>query len=332
MARVPIKRVLKDVLARSPYRSHVTVPTMVPGAPTVVHAVDRMRFLRAAPVAVSSLDALHPPGEIEHHAPCPLCGHDVVRIRYDTGQYHVGQCDACALLYRVPAIRPERVPDLYQTGDYSSFLESDYSRHRQQLYRDRLGAFTPMFDDGAGRTVLDFGCGTGLFMDVAAERGFDVHGVDLAPDSVERARQRYGIERVGIDPSDLGPGTPDRFDVVTMWSVLAHIAEPWEQIRELHKLVAPGGRLLIYTVNADSLQRRAFGGRWNGFTKNHLIFWDEKNLRRLLLEVGFSEVETRPFYGIPRGDPQFSRRLIDRHYRAVDHRDGGNMLNVVATK
>lgn len=330
---VPIKRGVKGILAKSPYRTHRTLPTMVPAAPSLVRAIDRIRFRRAAPVATSSLEARYPLAEIERHAACPLCGHDVVRIRYHTQkQYWVGQCEACALLYRVPAIRPERVAALYQTGDYSSFLESDYSRHRQELYRERLDAFSPMFDDGAGRTLLDFGCGTGLFLDVAAERGFDVHGVDLAPDSVERARQRFGVERVGTDLSDLGPSTPDRFDVVTLWSVLAHIAEPWDQIRELYELVAPGGRLLIHTVNADCLQRRAFGGWWNGFTKNHLIFWDEENLRRLLLEVGFSQVESRPFYDIPGDDLHFRRRLLDRHHRAVDHQDGGNMLTVVATR
>lgn len=244
----------------------------------------------------------------------------------------MGQCGGCGLFARVPAVRPERVPDLYKTGDYSAFLDGEYSNHRQQLYRRLLDAFSPMFDDGSGRTLLDFGCGTGLFMEVAAERGFEVYGVDLAPDSVERAREKFGVDRVEETPADLGPDTPERFDVVTMMSVIAHIAEPRELIRDLYERISPGGRLMLYTVNADALERRAFGSRWNGFTKNHLIFWDATNLRTLLQQVGFRDVEFRHAYGLPRDDPNFRPKLTDRHYRAVEKYNGANMLHAVATK
>jgi 2-polyprenyl-3-methyl-5-hydroxy-6-metoxy-1,4-benzoquinol methylase len=299
--------------------------------------VDRVRRARTRPQSTLELAGSLPPSEIEHHAPCPACEADRVRVRYHPRfgggrSYWVGQCDECDLLYRVPAIRPERVPDLYSTGTYADFLDGDYGHLRQNLYRYVLDKFSPQLDDGAGRTVLDFGCGTGMFMEVAAERGFEVYGVDLAPDARARAADRWGASRVAAEPSLLGSGGPQQFDLITMWSVLAHIADPADQIGDLGDRLRPGGQLLIYTVNADSLQRRAYGSRWNGFTPNHLIFWDRKNLERLLLKSGFSAVDFRHQYEVARDSQDFSDRLIARHHRAVERFDGANMLGVLATR
>lgn len=277
---------------------------------------------------------------MEVHRPCPLCGHDGVRVRFSPGyetadgtaRYRAGHCAGCGLLYRVPAIRPERVHELYSDGTYAAFLEGAYGDTRRTRYRMVLDAFSPSFDDGEGRTVLDFGCGTGVFLDLAIERGFDVHGVDLAPDARRIAGDRIGHDRVARSPEHFGSHVPRTFDLVTMWSVLAHISEPLAHMRWMRTLVSPGGNLLVYTVNSRSLQRVARASRWSGFTKNHLIFWDPDNLRRLMLEAGFSRVDFRPFYGISDEIADtFPEHLLRRHRATVDRWDGGNMLAAVAT-
>ena len=93
----------------------------------------------------------------------------------------------CGLLYRNPGIRPERLGDLY-AGHYSRFLTGAYAKDRQRRYRLVMDAFDPLFADGSGRRLLDFGCGAGLFLDLAYERGFECYGVDLSEDSIEKAR------------------------------------------------------------------------------------------------------------------------------------------------
>lgn len=169
-------------------------------------------------------------------------------------------------------------------------------------------------------------------MEVAAERAFDVYGVDLAPDARQLAAERVGASRVARDPANMDPSAPETFDLITMWSVLAHIADPADQVRDLSRLLEPGGQLLIYTVNSSSLQRHAFGSGWNGFTRNHLIFWDRANLTRLLLSSGFSKVDFRHMYGLERDSKDFPERLVDRHFRAIERSDGANMLAVMATR
>ena len=319
--------------------------TQLPYAlPFVAALTDRVDRLRRPAVALSDLDEKLPPTDAEVHQPCPLCGHTEVWVRYRPYRvrpdgttawgYSVGQCPNCDLLYRLPAMLPERVPDLYSDGSYADFLDGDYAVNRRRRYRRTLKAFSPMFDAGEGRTLLDFGCGTGLFMRMARRRGFTAYGVDLAPDAVELARERFGPDRafLGSVPRDGVPG--EGFDVITMWSVLAHIPVPEEDLGELLSLLKPGGRLLILTVNADSLQRKFFRSRWNGFTPGHLIFWSKPTITRLLTEVGFDSVEFAPFYGegIERGKSRLSAARVARFRRAVDRYDGGNMLRVTARR
>ena len=91
------------------------------------------------------------------------------------------RCPSCGFLYRHPGIRPERLGELY-AGQYDKFLTGRYARKRQARYRMVMDAFGEVFADGAGRRLLDFGCGAGLFLELAHERGFDGYGVDLSAD------------------------------------------------------------------------------------------------------------------------------------------------------
>src|SRR5690606_32014023 len=104
-------------------------------------------------------------------------------------EYRVVRCPGCGFLYRNPGIRPEHLADLYATG-YSSFLTGAYARNRHRRYQVIMDSVAPVFDQGTGRRLLDFGCGAGLFLELAEQRGFEAYGVDLSPDSVEQARQR----------------------------------------------------------------------------------------------------------------------------------------------
>jgi len=229
-----------------------------------------------------------------------------------------------------PDIRPERVGDLYSDG-YAGFLTGRYAENRQEDYRVALAAFGPLFADGAGRRLLDYGCGIGLFLEVALERGFDACGVDLAPDAVREARRR-GLRAWHGTAGDVPEVAAGEFDVVTLWSVLAHLPRPIDELAMLRRLLAPDGVLLVSTVNANSLLLKAYGERWGGFTRNHLIFSSPTTLPRLLRAAGFAAVCVRPMYGggVERGEAGLSDRQERRLYRAVMRGNQGTMLRATA--
>jgi SAM-dependent methyltransferase len=280
--------------------------------------------------------------DIELPIPCLLCGgtrlqplfhpHDR-RHEPPRWDYHVVRCADCGLLLRHPGIRPERLGELYSSGKYSDFLAGKYERKRIRRYKVTMEPFGRLFRRGRGRRLLDFGCGNGLFLDIAHRRRFDCYGVDLAADAVEVARQKPSGQHVyhgtPLDVPELAAGG---FDVITMWSVLAHLAKPVDDLTMLRNLLAPDGVLLLLTVNGASLKLKHDLDAWGGFTANHLAMFNPDTLRLLLKRAGFGAVVMPPWYSerVERGKAHLSERQERRLRRVIDRGNRGNMLRAAA--
>jgi SAM-dependent methyltransferase len=313
-------------------------PYLVPGAASYYSARWERR-LRRAPVLTGAQHAASVGlREIEEVIGCALCGEQRMRVLFHAEArdrawgYDVVACPACGLLYRHPGIRPERLGDLYASG-YSRFLSGDYEAARMRRYELVMDSFAPLFADGAGRRLLDFGCGNGLFMRAAHDRGFDPYGVDLSPDAVAEARAHPGSRNAWCGaPDEIPEIAAGGFDVVTMWSVLAHLTDPVADVTMLGRLLAPGGVLLLFTVNANSLLLKVHGSEWNGFTRNHLKFFSPASLPLLFERTGFGACVLRPTYvdDVEAGVVELARRDDRRLRRTVERGNQGNTVRAVA--
>ena len=308
-------------------------PYALPGAARLHELRWRRRVARAPVVDYESHAASVGVGEIEEPIPCSLCEGRLVQPLFRPPQgYRVVRCVGCGLLYRNPGVKPERLGDLY-AGKYSRFLTGDYAKDRLRRYRLVMDAFDPLFADGSHRRLLDFGCGAGLFLELAYERGFEGYGVDLSEDSVTKARERpSGAHAHFGSPADVPEIAAGGFDVVTMWSVLAHLATPVEDLTMLRGLLSDDGALMLLTVNANSLLLKATGDRWGGFTRNHLKFYSPMTLPLLFRRAGFEAVVMRPMANdlVEAGVAPLGTRQEHRLRRAVAEGNRGNMLRAVA--
>lgn len=103
----------------------------------------------------------------------------------------------------------------------------------------------------AGLDVVDLGCGTGSLAVLLAEAGHRVHGLDLSPAMVERARAKVEthdvVDRVHLDVGDAAdpPGEPGSADVVLCRHVLWALPDPSQALSRWVRLLRPGGRLLL---------------------------------------------------------------------------------------
>lgn len=97
---------------------------------------------------------------------------------------------------------------------------------------------------GDGTRLLDVGCGAGLALRLAADRGADVTGLDAAAGMLEYARRRVpGAEFVKGEIQSL-PFPDDTFDAVTGFNSFQYAADPVAALREAKRVTAPGGRIL----------------------------------------------------------------------------------------
>lgn len=117
--------------------------------------------------------------------------------------------------------------------------------------RSDLDAYLAMAEEFGARSVLDIGCGTGVFALLLAERGVEVTGIDPARASVDVARGKPGAERVRWLDGDAGDLPPLQTDLVTMTGNVAQaIVDPqaWHTtLRDAYAALRPGGRLVFET-------------------------------------------------------------------------------------
>jgi SAM-dependent methyltransferase len=113
-----------------------------------------------------------------------------------------------------------------------------------------------------GLRLLNVGCGTGGFNQVAEEAGALTWGVDLDAEAVAIARQRVGHGGIARARAGSLPFRGGSFDVVYCYSTLEHVADPIQALREMVRVLRPKGRLYLHTPSRGSC-----------FETHYKIFW-----------------------------------------------------------
>ena len=236
---------------------------------------------------------------IAANQPCVVCGDTSRRAFIRHGEFQVVACGGCGLRLLDPMPTADSASALY-SDDYfrnDSALArgyDDYEAERDNMratFRDRLRHLPK---PAANARLLDVGAAAGFFVEQARLAGWDAEGLELNGWAAEYARGELGVpvRRGSLEDA----GYPEcSFAAVTMWEVIEHIPEPREFIREIARILQPGGLLALSTPDAGSAVARLFGRRWLGWKKipEHVFFFDRETLGRLLREEGFEVLSTR---------------------------------------
>jgi SAM-dependent methyltransferase len=166
----------------------------------------------------------------------------------------------------------------------------------------------------AGRTrpldVLDFGCGTGAFLEHLARFG-TVSAVDGDPDAVRFCHERGRSEVRHVGPTEPLPFADESFDLVTTLDVIEHIEDDVAALRELRRVMRPGGLLLVAVP--------AFMFLWGDQDEisHHFRRYTAPSLRRSLRAAGF-EVAKTSYFNTWLFAPIAVVRIVRRLLRAPD--------------
>jgi SAM-dependent methyltransferase len=169
-------------------------------------------------------------------------------------------------------------------------LQTHRAEERHWWYRGRRKVLARVFAELGlphPARILDAGCGSGRNMVELARLG-TVTGVELSATSVTLARER-GVGEV-IEGSVLEmPFETDSFDLAVSLDVIEHLDQHLEALRELRRVVAPGGALLV-TVPA-------YGWLWSGHDEinHHFRRYTRPSLQRVAEQAGWQQVRTTYF-------------------------------------
>ena len=202
------------------------------------------------------------------------------------GQFMLVECRRCGLVYLNP--RPADIMRFYE-GDYlphgatvRSFLTPlrrwlpRRPTYRARMLTQRLG--------GPGR-LLDVGCGVGEFMAEMAQLDWNVMGVEPS-NAATIAGERFpgAVKRSTLEDASY----PDAsFDLVTLWDVVEHLPDPVTTLREVRRVLRPGGTLFIQTPRWGCVESRLFGNAWAGLEcPRHLCIFSDATMLAALERAG----------------------------------------------
>ena len=170
-------------------------------------------------------------------------------------------------------------------ANYSRF--EYYSPITKDRYRQLLTQWDPYRKTNK---ILDIGCGTGFFLEVAKEKGWDVYGTEYTTNAVEICREKG----INMHQGRLNAAWYDEcmFDVITSFEVMEHINNPLEEVKNIHTLLRKGGLFYLTTPNFNALERFILKDEYNVIEyPEHLCYYTPKTLNYLLAHNGFEKLQ-----------------------------------------
>lgn len=254
--------------------------------------------------------------------PCVCCGAEEQDVRYPIDTHHasrlagmeiaglgvgVAVCGRCGHESIQPVPSPAFL-EAYYSAYMSSAKSGFYQERAAETIPERFrGRYTPWLDrihamvGGRQRRLLDIGAGLGMFLRLARECGFDVQGVEPNKEAADALFERFGIPVVNGLFEDVE--LAEKVDVVTMWDLLEHLADPRSALEKAASLVVSGGLLVMEIPARDSLLHnlakasyRLSGGRIRRplllvCGVHHLHYFSQRDISHLMNECGFEVKE-----------------------------------------
>jgi 2-polyprenyl-3-methyl-5-hydroxy-6-metoxy-1,4-benzoquinol methylase len=179
---------------------------------------------------------------------CNLCGEDQPRELAVINSTRIVKCRRCGLGYVNPRESSEvlaRIDEEYYGEGQLLEEASHFNVGGAPFFRHILRLIARQHKSG---TVLDIGSGGGFFLKMARDHGYTCYGVEVDEDGCKVARRHGGLNifHGTLHGAEFADGF---FDAVTILNCLEHIENPAELLKEVKRILKPGGTLVVSVPN-----------------------------------------------------------------------------------
>jgi SAM-dependent methyltransferase len=231
---------------------------------------------------------------------CPNCGNSTYKEKIREESFVIVSCGECGLVYLLnPPDEKEIYEDYYKIeftkDDYRSGSDVEILNEIFEINNQRVKLIKKLAGE-KDFTLLDIGCGSGLFLKSCTDAGFNVSGIDVSKNALKFAKESFGLNVDSKTVSDLS-AEGKKYDIITMWHVLEHVLNPVEELKKIMEILNGNGVLLIEVPNFNSIKFKLSGYKWKGGNHPlyHRSFFTSKTLRDTFRKSGFNNIEQLRF-------------------------------------
>jgi 2-polyprenyl-3-methyl-5-hydroxy-6-metoxy-1,4-benzoquinol methylase len=207
-------------------------------------------------------------------------------------------CKKCGLIFQkeIPSIEAmsEHAESQYSSGLYKEYVGAASLKY--ETFKQRIALIK---EKANGGRLLDVGCSSGFFIEVASQNGFDAYGVELSSKAISFANENIRERITQGDVNLLRQIGNNSFDVVVAFDIIEHTHDPLLFLRNIKDLLRPGGCLVLSTPDTEHYLRLIMGSRWPMLQPlQHTYLFSKKAIGRALEMTGYHDLRIANAYKV----------------------------------
>jgi 2-polyprenyl-3-methyl-5-hydroxy-6-metoxy-1,4-benzoquinol methylase len=204
--------------------------------------------------------------------------------------WDLSRCQNCHYIFANPSPSPEFISSLYSEVEDPLYEEEAQGRSKNFL---RILSHLEKIHPPEG-ILFDVGAATGIFLNLARQRGWEIDGIETSSWAVGLAEEKYNLHlREGsFETAELRKNS---YAAVAMIDFIEHAPHPYQALVKAHEILSADGILVVVTPDINSLAAKIAGRRWWHFRPGHLSYFSSKSLYTLLQQSGFQILKEKKY-------------------------------------
>jgi 2-polyprenyl-3-methyl-5-hydroxy-6-metoxy-1,4-benzoquinol methylase len=234
---------------------------------------------------------------------CPVCNGqqfelflECIDFTVTNEHFTIYNCKNCGFKFTNPRPSAVEIGKYYESEDYVSHSNTNeglvnklYHFVKKRAIQQKIKLVESL--EPISKEILDIGCGTGAFLQSIEDSGWTSKGIEPS----EKARNYCLAHGLNVSEEDFLKQTNETYSIITMWHVLEHVHDLNTRLKEIQKLLKPGGFAIIAVPNYKSADARKYGRLWAAYdVPRHLYHFSEDTIKSLFLKHRLSFVKSIP--------------------------------------
>ena len=216
-------------------------------------------------------------------------------------EFAVRRCKDCGFKFTSPRPNDADLGDYYKAESYISHSDTKkglintlYHWVRNYTLIKKLQLVMHYTGLKRGK-ILDYGAGTGAFLNTCKKNGWDATGIEPDADARRVMAEKFSLSTYSTLQQAKSENILSEFDVITAWHVLEHVPDLKETITQLRNSLKEKAKLIVAVPNPSSYDAAHYKESWAAYdVPRHLWHFAPADMERLMKDMGFKLIKTLP--------------------------------------